>query len=738
MSDVQDSIPNDENEVFDIDSVGKEPKEKKVEPLYRVYSGSRIPVSKSMGKMWRMKKEAAEKAYELVFEAWNEALKYYNNNQIKSMETPRGIFKRGDSTENIVYSNLNVMLPATYSKDPDITCNTTDEGDADFVKSLQSLVNALFKRKDGLNAKSKFKRAVGFTLLTNFGVLKIDWTKKEQSSDYAMQQLNAIGQKLEQARSSQEVEVLYGQIEALEKQMEVFTKSGPRLGNILPHNLLIDPYAEDMDAMDSGWMMERMFYPSMALQAQYTKPSEDEDGEAGSRVWVYKPTHKATIGDGVGKRDDGLGMVLTELAADAKVTAFQDDERQAYIDDYYTEVFVIWDKATHRVLMYHRDDWTWPIWVWDDPLGLSRFFPYYVMSFGMSTGSTVTVGETSYYLDQQDEINDINRQVAKIRRSIFDFFYYNSDAVTKDEAEKFVKSIRGETTGNKTNILGVRAGENKISDLFQAFTPPQLNFKEMFNKDAIMESINRISNTSDALRGTQFKTNTNQDAVQSYQDAARMAVGAKIDVVEDCIADVAQSLCELCVQNADPEFVEGMIGKSLAQNWQNMSVAEFNSMYNIEVVAGTTEKPNSTFKKKEAVQIAQALGQFASAAPLSSMMIMLRVLEQAFTEVTIKPEDWDMLEKEATANMQKGVSTGGQQPNGAAAPGGDPNDQIKQQLMNLPPEVKQEAMQMKQAGKSDQEIEQFLMGKIQGGGGQGGAPQTPQQAAPQQPQAPQQ
>jgi len=44
-------------------------------------------------------------------------------------------------------------------------------------------------------------------------------------------------------------------------------------------------------------------------------------------------------------------------------------------------------------------------------------------------------------------------------------------------------------------------------------------------------------------------------------------------------------------------------------------------------------------------------------APVTSMTIMLRVLEQAFSEVDIRPEDWDMLRKEAEAQMQKGVST---------------------------------------------------------------------------------
>ncbi len=732
MADEDDRLPEGDD-IFDIDSVGKKKKKSKEEtqPLYRVFEQSRIPVSKSTGKFHKNRYDAAVTAYDKVLEIWNSAFMYYNNNQSKSIQTPRGVFTRGDSTENIVYSNLNVMLPATYSKDPDITCNTNDDEDSDFTKALQAVVNAFFKRRNMLNAKSKFKKAVGFALLTNFGVLKLDWTKKDDSIQMANQELGVLSQKLKEAKNTQAIEAIYGELAALEASMEIFTKSGPTLVNVLPHNLIIDPYAEDMDGMDSNWMAECHFLPTAFLNARYTKTEKEEDGDGKTRVLAYKPSHQASFATGgAGKRDDGLGMVLNALDSHS-VTEHQNEERTGYINLYYTECVTVWDKQTRRVFLYDKSDWTWPIWVWDDPLNLSRFFPYFIMQFGMSTGGTVSVGETAYYLDQQDEINDINRQVAKIRRTVFDFFYYNSDQTNKDEVEKFIKALRGHGDGgDAAHALGVRAGEGKISDLIQAFMPPQLQAEALFQKEPIINSINRISNTSDALRGTQFKTNTNKDAVQTYQDAARMAVGAKVDVVEDVIADVANALAELAVQYMGQDEVEGLIGKALAQHWKQMNLDEFQANYNIEVVAGTTEKKNSVFKKKEAVQIAQVLGQFASAAPATSMKIMLKVLQEAFTEVVIQPEDWNMLDKEIDANLKKGATDPAAGGGGEA--GGNP---MAQALQSLPPEIKQQAVQMKNEGKSDEEIKQFLMQAVQqvqgGGGGAPPATAVPQAPAPQ-------
>jgi hypothetical protein len=231
-----------------------------------------------------------------------------------------------------------------------------------------------------------------------------------------------------------------------------------------------------------------------------------------------------------------------------------------------------------------------------------------------------------------------------------------------------------------------------------------------------------------------------------------MSVGAKIEVVEDVMADLCKALLEQCVQNMSKVEVEGLIGKKLSEGWQNMSLEEYNKRFALDIVPGTSEKPNSVFKKKEAIQVAQAIGQFASSAPMTSMKVALRVLEQAFTEVVIKPEDWDLMEKEMEMNMMRGNSTGAQAPPqpgqngppppqpgggapagaGAGPPGGPPSPGgIPPELANLPPEAKQKVEQMHAQGAPPEAIAQFLKQAVSGGGGGGGgAPPPPTGAMP--------
>jgi hypothetical protein len=723
----------DDGELFDVDSLGEKPVVEAAQPLYQIYEGSKVVVSKQVGKYWKNRYDASLKAYEEIRLAWEEVYRYYNHSQNKTtMGSPRGVFRRGDSTENIIFSNLNIMLPAVYSRDPDVSVTTNDRDDEDFTNCLQAVLNAIFKRRNLLYAKPKIKKAAGMALLTNFGILKLDWTKKDDSLEFAQKEMLRITNEMKQAKSQNAVSDLYGQLEALEANMEVMKKSGPSLQNVLSHNLIVDPYAELPDGTDGSWMCETVFYPTAGLIARFTKKDEDDDDESSNgnipRSLLYKSTHKAVFAEGAGEgtRDDGLGLVLQALDSPVnQPISFEEEGRRAYIGQYFTECKLLWDKNLKRVYLFHRDDWTWPLWVWDDPLQISRFFPYFVFSFTMNTGGTVGVGECSYYLDQQDEINAINKQLALIRRSVFNHFYYNSDKITPQEAEQFVASIRGFTTDGK-NILGVKAGEDgKIQDCIQAFAPPSLQFfEQLFDKKPIVDSINRISNTSDALRGVQFKTNTNVASVQSYQESMRLSVGAKVDVVEDTVADMALSLAECAVQNYDTEDVVSLVGREVGQVWEQMAVDEFTAKYSVNIVSGSMEKPNSVFRKKEAIEVAQAVGQFARAAPGAVSKIMLRVLEQAFTEVVIKKEDWEALDQEIQATMMKGMAQPGQ-PGAQGGPAQSGNvaqpsrgeegqvnpEEIMAKANSLPPDKKQKVTEMSNSGASPQDIISFIQGQ---------------------------
>lgn len=744
----EDLIPEEE------DRPASRPQKDADQPLYRIYAGSKLPVGKAVGPMWDKRIQAAITAQDSVLTVWEECFRYYNFHHRMELQTDRGTFRRGDGTENVIHSNVNITLPAVYSKNPDISCTTVDGDDEPFCQALQALLNQLLRREDQLNAKSKAKRATGLALLTNFGVLKIDFTKKDDSREFVLSELQKKNGELAKATKQEDVKRIYGEMQALEQNMEVRKPSGFEMSNVLPHNLIVDPYAEQPDASDADWMAERVYIDTDELNARYTM--EGKGDQEGSRVLVYKPTHQA-VGTDSTTSDGGTNMVLSALSSEGEtggntqVLSHTTDERRAYIGQFYSECYMVWDKIFRRVYLFHRDDFTWPLWVWDDTLKTTRFFPYFPISFAFSTGGIVNVGDVAFVLDQQDHINDINRQATRIRRAIFDYVFYNKDRVDKDTIESFVKALRGDTS-QTSHAIAVSAGDMKVSDCVEAFAPPAEKYKELFDKESLYEGINRQTNTSDALRGVQFKTNTNVEAVNTYQQSMMLSVGAKVDCVEDCMTMLCRSVAEIAVQNWDNGIVEGFIGKKLAQGWQQMDLDTFRATYTLEITPGSMEKPTSVFKKKEALEITKAVGQFAAAAPGATLMIMLKVLSKAYTDINIRQEDWDALWQEIQANLSRGDSTGGaaggqpaQQP-GQQQGGGQDQAGLEQAVNSLPPDAKQRIMQAGQRGASDDELRHMIEGELAKAGhgqSQQGQPQPQpqqqvnQQPPPKQPQRPQ-
>ena len=217
----------------DYEDVTDAKKQEKSQPLYQIFPESRIPVSRATGPLWKTKLDAAKQAYQQAYMEWDEAYKYYrfSHGQTMAIGKDGEIVARGDLSENIVFANLNITVPAIYSKNPDLSCTTSDPDDKGFVSTIQTLLNTLVHKKSapGIGLKAKARRQVLHAELTNFGVLKLDWVSKQDSVENVVQQLEMLSKELLDAKTQKDIEVVNGKIMALEAQLEVAEPSGARL-----------------------------------------------------------------------------------------------------------------------------------------------------------------------------------------------------------------------------------------------------------------------------------------------------------------------------------------------------------------------------------------------------------------------------------------------------------------------------------------------------------------------------
>ena len=663
----------------------------KQEPSYRMLTSAKIPIAKVHGKIWKSRRDQAKKAMEDVQEAWGEAVRYHGNDQMEHRDVRPGEagnikHKRRQSekwseTENIVFANVCAMIPALYSKNPEVEATRFDETvDAPDVVPLERLINALFRNKTapGVNMKPKAHKAVVWAFLTNTAWARIGWTPKADSNEQAIEDLQKLGKELASATKIPQILEIEGKLQAIEEQVNILTPEGPWVRVINPNNMLIDPETESEDLSDCRWMMEADFLPTDYIKAKYA--SQDEDSEQYKSI--YEPTHVLKLGkSGTEGHDEGDFFKLDPTKG-AEHYGY-DKDGTAFDRAKTTQVWWIWDKTTRRLYLYHGKDWTWPLWVWDDPLKLDQFFPYYKLSFLVDPEHVISKGEVTYYLDQQDAINEINSEQARARQWARRKMFYNTDVISPQMFEEFM-------TNDKDGI-GVKLPEgSKINDHIYSAVPPSVQWAELFATEGKLAAIDRLSSVSDVLRGAQFKTNTTNGAIQNYTASTNLRVDARVDQIEDWLSNIAWGLAQLCLMNMKSEMVAQLIGPTQSAQWTNLQPQEIKQMFlGFGIVAGSTTKPTSQFKKEEAVKLGQVLGQFASGSP-AVVLVMLRVLERAFDEVVIKHEDWEMIIQSVQQAMMPPAAAEGAPPaEGGEAKAGAGDAEMEAALQQLPPELQQ-------------------------------------------------
>ena len=126
-------------------------------------------------------------------------------------------------------------------------------------------------------------------------------------------------------------------------------------------------------------------------------------------------------------------------------------------------------------------------------------------------------GEVSYYLDQQDEINLINSQISRMRWRISNQLVANKRAVRDEQS---IMALVNPVKGQEVIVIDIPEGM-KISDVISAPPVPAADFQQLFDKRDLIEQIDRVSGVSAVMRNVEFKTNTTNKAIDTYESSTQ-------------------------------------------------------------------------------------------------------------------------------------------------------------------------------------------------------------------------
>lgn len=668
-------------------------------PVYKMYDDVRIPVSKKAGTLWKSRRDAAQRKLEQTgrIANWEEAIRYYKNDQRagregKAAKTRKDKGRVGRESENIVFANTSALVPSIYAKDPtsEVTSNIRDDqqegGPDDYMKRCatvaERLVNTLSAKRaaPGINLKPKARKGVIMGILTNIAYLEVGYTFKDQSSEQALSDLDRVAQEMATAKDIEVIERLEGELEALEEKVDFLNPSGPWVKFKHPKMILTDPDADEADLSDHRWIMIAEYLPTPYINAVYRMKQGEE--------WrsLYKPTH-VVAGDAKGIEEEINSFSLLKGKTDYRSYGYIDEE--TFNKATRTKVWKVWDRVTRRVYMYSDDDWGWPIWVWDDPYNLDAFFPLFPLQFYTDPEDDIGQSEVMYYLDQQDGINEVNAELRKIRRKLMGTMFYNKNII-KDAAGVVDAYIKGDELDQGIPVDA--PPDANLQQAFFALLPPSANYMQLFEvfRQTLNAAIQRVSSVQPVMQGQEFKTNTTNEAIETYNSTQQTRLDEKIDAVEDWIGAVHWAVIQMCMQFMSPDEVAAILGPQDAQHWRNLTPAEIRTGISVRVVGGSSQKPTAKVKKQEALQMVQGLGQFAQAGQGVVIIKMLEVMSRAYDELTISEEDWVFLKQAIMQSIQNSNPQGAGAPGEAEAPQptGDPLQELAARVDQLPPAAK--------------------------------------------------
>jgi hypothetical protein len=624
-------------------------------PIYKMMEGSKIPVSKSEASLWKSRRDAGKQAISNVAANWKQAAEYYSLGQENHREDAGGTRKgnskyarnpnrRYNSTENIVYSNVNSVVPSILAKNPEAEITSFLKEMEPIALILKHLVNRLgeIKYAPGFNIKPKLRKCIVRTEIANEAWIMVGYTKKEDSAQQAQTDLAALGAQLVEAKNQTEILEIEGKLIALEETVDILNPAGPFLRTFIGEQVLVDPTSQEDDFSDANWMMVEIMLPTKYILAKFAI----KDGEQYTAIYNEQYIISAgSMGDSDAESELNNFKILKNTDTfDRMGYSSEEAMKKAQM----TKCWYAFDKVKRRFLLIANDYWKWPLWVYDDPYQLPGFFPLFRLQYHTDPLQNRTKGEVSFYLDQQDEINDINSEINRMRTQIIGKMLYDSRYIDKDQFDAYMK-------GGDQLAFGV--GKSipegmKIQDIIMAPPLPNLQYKELFDKKPIYDTIDRISSVNAITRGAEFKTNTTNDAIGVYNSIQNQKLDEKIDAIEDFSGDIFYAVMFLCAQFMTQDEVKFVLGEESAQ-WQQQEASVIKQQFMCRCLGGSTQKPTSANKKDQAMKMGQILGQFASASP-AVVIVMLKAMQKAFDDFTISSDDWDMIIESVTAKLQQG------------------------------------------------------------------------------------
>lgn len=232
------------------------------------------------------------------------------------------------------------------------------------------------------------------------------------------------------------------------------------------------------------------------------------------------------------------------------------------------------------------------------------------------------IGELEAIEPLQKELNETRTQMMNHRKRFARKWLYKESA--------FDQLGRTALESDDDNVMVPVVGDDSLGNVI-APMPAVVSPADFYNQsNLITTDIDRVSGVSEFMRGgvSEIRRTATESAL--LQDAANARTADKLATVERAMAEVGRRLLLLAQQFMTGEQVARIVSKSGDPVWVKYDRDYLAGNFDFEVVGGSTQPINESFRRQTALQIVDAMSPFAAAGVVDMSKLAAYVLQFGF------------------------------------------------------------------------------------------------------------
>ena len=474
---------------------------------------------------------------------------------------------------NLIHSMKRGMVPNIYFRNPYINVTPNNQPSLNIqAKIVESIDNRLIA---DLNMKGTFKTMVQDAYYTNRGIAKLGydgiWSSRKMSKDEEVAEKLGIPLSQMDSRGKERVEY------------NVNVKPGmPWLDRVMPEHIIVPYGVRTLD--DCPWIDHVVYRPLEDVKAD--PKYKNLSGLEGTHL-EYLPRQ-------IGKSQ--FYADLTSVLDVVEIHEVRDFKRR--------EIFAFVPGYEHFIRPPS-----------EDVLQVDGL-PFIDFTFNEDGEYYWGPSDVQIIEPQQLEINEARTQAMYHRRLSLIRFLYEEGTIEPAELDKLLSDVVG-------MAVKVKGDPNKALAIMQAHIPPDLTqWSEVIRSD-----VRELLGSGKQQLGEAPPGRRTAEEMRQVQAAHDLRMDERRDIVADALVRGVRKINRVVFERWDDEKVAEVVGVDGAKYWVAYKGVDNKADYNLKVDVESMTPRTKAVKKREIIELIQALGKNPRANVDYLMKLLLREYE---------------------------------------------------------------------------------------------------------------